>query len=148
MSNKCIIFLLFVMRHLFRIKFFRPAGGAVMCFCSSNLCSISLLLLSRGMQASSPASVRVCSAALLRPPAGMRLRSALKSGEDTEVAWGHRGQVKSAGKTPAMVVVSAVVLQLPGDLQREGARPAQEEVHPDLQPQGAGAPARRPICGR
>lgn len=47
-----------------------------------------------------------------------------------------------------MVVVSAVVLQLPGDLQRESAGPAEEEVHPDLQPQGAGAPAGRALCGR
>lgn len=65
-----------------------------MFFCSFNLGSF-LLLCSRVMLASYQGSVKVCLAALLRPHAGMRLHSALKSGEDTEVMWSLRGQLKS-----------------------------------------------------
>ena len=39
-------------------------------------------------------------------------------------------------------------VQLPGDLQREGARPSEEEVHSDLQPESQGAPEGRAVCGR
>lgn len=107
LSNKCIIFVLYLSCHVFLlmdISFFLPVGGAVM---FPQLQSLFLLPVSsiRVMQASSPGSVRVCSAAFLKPPAGMRLRSALKSGEDTEVVWGHRGQVKSAHKTLMVVAL-------------------------------------------
>lgn len=41
----------------------------------------------------------------------------------------------------------AVFLQLPGDLQREGERPAEEEVHSDLQPEGPRAPKGGAVRG-
>lgn len=48
----------------------------------------------------------------------------------------------------AAMFSSCLFLQLPGDLQREGEGPAEEEIHSDLQPESQGAPKRWAVCGR
>lgn len=48
----------------------------------------------------------------------------------------------------AAMFSSGLFLQLPGDLQREGEGPAEEEIHSDLQPESQGAPKRWAVCGR
>lgn len=48
----------------------------------------------------------------------------------------------------AAMFSSGLFLQLPGDLQREGEGPAEEEIHSDLQLESQGAPKRWAVCGR
>lgn len=48
----------------------------------------------------------------------------------------------------AAMFSSGLFHQLPGDLQREGEGPAEEEIHSDLQPESQGAPKRWAVCGR
>lgn len=70
----------------------------------------------------------------------MKLPFVLKSGESAATAW--------TSVSTCVCYHGFDRLQLPGDLQREGERPAEEEIHADLQPEGPRAPEGRPVRGR